>query len=42
MTETTLAAANVKIVHEKARNLKRFAELIDEAAEKGVDILVLP
>ena len=42
MTETTLAAANVKIVHEKARNLKRFAELIDEAAGKGVDILVLP
>ena len=42
MTETTLAAANVKIVHEKARNLSRFAELIDEAAGHGVDILVLP
>lgn len=42
MTETTLAAANVKIVHDKARNLKRFAELVDEAAERGVDILVLP
>jgi predicted amidohydrolase len=42
MTETTLAAANVKIVHEKAQNLKRFAELIDEAAGNGVDILVLP
>jgi predicted amidohydrolase len=42
MTETTLAAANVKIVHEKARNIKRFAELIDEAAGSGADILVLP
>jgi predicted amidohydrolase len=42
MTETTLAAANVKIVHDKVRNLKRFVELIDEAAGQGVDILVLP
>ena len=42
MTETTLAAANIRIVHQKARNLKRFAELIDEAAGHSVDILVLP
>jgi predicted amidohydrolase len=42
MTETTLAAANVKIVHDKTQNLKRFAELIDEAARQGVDVLVLP
>ena len=42
MTETTLAAANVRIVHDKARNLKRFVELIEEAAGQGVDILVLP
>ncbi len=42
MTETTLAAANVKIVHDKTRNMKRFVELIDEAAGQGVDILVLP
>lgn len=42
MNETTLAAANVKIVHDKAQNLKRFAELIDEAAGRGADILVLP
>jgi predicted amidohydrolase len=42
MTETTLAAANVKIVHDKQRNLKRFLELIDEAAGQKVDVLVLP
>ena len=42
MTETTLAAANIKIVHDKTRNLKRFIELIDEAAGQGVDVLVLP
>lgn len=42
MTETTLAAANLKIVHDKARNLKRFVEMIDEAAGRGVDVLVLP
>ena len=42
MTETTLVAANVKIVHDKARNFKRFVELIEEAAGQGADILVLP
>jgi predicted amidohydrolase len=42
MTETTLAAANMKIVHDKQRNLKRMLELIDEAAAQGVDVLVLP
>lgn len=42
MTETTLAAANVRIAHDKARNLKRFVEMIDEAAGQGVDVLVLP
>lgn len=42
MTETTLAAANMKIVHDKRRNLKRILELIDEAAGQGVDMLVLP
>ena len=42
MTETTLAAANMHIVHDKARNLRRFAELIGEAAGRGTDILVLP
>ncbi|HWJ72347.1 MAG TPA: carbon-nitrogen hydrolase family protein [Kaistia sp.] len=42
MPETTLAAANVKISHDKARNLKRFGELIEEAAASDVDVLVLP
>lgn len=42
MTDTTLAAANMKIVHDKRRNLKRILELIDEAAGQGVDMLVLP
>jgi predicted amidohydrolase len=42
MSETTLAAANIKIAHDKQRNLKHFAEMIDEAAGQGVDILVLP
>ena len=42
MVETTLAAANVCIVHDKARNMSRFIELIDEAAGHGTNILVLP
>lgn len=42
MAETTLAAANVRIAHDKAANLRRFVELIGEAAGRGVDILVLP
>lgn len=40
--ETTLAAANVEIVHDPARNLRRFEELIDDAGRQGVDVLVLP
>ncbi len=42
MTETTLAAANLCIVHDKRRNLARFLEAIDEAASRGADVLVLP
>jgi len=42
MTQTTLAAANVKIAHDKKRNLKHFLELIDEAAGRKADVLVLP
>jgi predicted amidohydrolase len=42
MAETTLAAANVRITHDKARNLSRFLELIDEAGAAGADVLVLP
>lgn len=42
MPATTLAAANVRIAHDKGANLRRFLELIDEAADQGVDVLVLP
>lgn len=42
MATTTLAAANVRITHDKARNLARFVELIDEAGAAGADLLVLP
>lgn len=42
MPETTIAVANVRIVHDKRRNLARFVELIEEAAAQRVDFLVLP
>ena len=42
MTETTLAAANLRIAHDKRRNMARFLEAIDEAASRGADMLVLP
>lgn len=42
MPETTLAAANLRIVHDKAKNLAKFLDVIDEAADKKVDMLVLP
>lgn len=43
MSETTLAAANIRIAtHDKERNLRRFLEVIDEAAARQADILVLP
>ena len=41
-TETTIAAANVRVTHDKERNLRRFGELIEEAAARGVDFLVFP
>lgn len=42
MTETTLAAANIAIEHDKRRNLARFLEWIAEAESKSVDLLVFP
>lgn len=42
MTKVTLAAANLRIEHDKARNLGKFLEAIEEAAAKKVDVLVLP
>ena len=41
-TDTTIAAANVAIVHDKQANLRRFEELIEDAHGQGVDFLVLP
>lgn len=42
MVSTTLAAANMAITHDKSANLGKIMNCIDEAASKGVDILVLP
>src|SRR5205823_13333889 len=42
MAETGLAAANIRVVHDKATNLRRFLELIEEAAAQKVGLLVLP
>jgi predicted amidohydrolase len=42
MAETGFAAANIKVVHDKATNLRRFLELIEEAASQKVGLLVLP
>lgn len=42
MSMTTLAAANLKIEHDKAKNLAKFLDVIDQAATQNVDLLVLP
>ena len=43
MTETTLAAANIKIRHDKAYNLKRFLEaVIPTAEEVGIRMCIHP
>ena len=42
MVMATLGAANLEIRHDKKENLKKFDLVIEEAAEKGVDLLVLP
>jgi predicted amidohydrolase len=42
MARVTLAAANLLIEHDKARNLAKFLDVIDDAAARGVDVLVLP
>jgi predicted amidohydrolase len=39
---TKLAAANIRITHDKVANLKGFLELIAEAISQKVDVLVLP
>ena len=40
--EVVLGAANVRIAHDKSQNMRRFLQLIDEAAAQRVDVLVLP
>lgn len=42
MPETTLAAANMKVVRDKRRNLERMLGFVEEAAAQNVDVLVLP
>jgi predicted amidohydrolase len=40
--ETTLAAVNMTVRNDKAANLERIIGFIEEAGDRGVDILVLP
>jgi predicted amidohydrolase len=40
--EVAFAGANVRIAHDKSQNMRRFLELIEEAAAHDVDVLVLP
>lgn len=42
MSEIGLAAANVRICHEKEANLRTFIGLMEEASRRGADLLVLP
>jgi predicted amidohydrolase len=42
LTQTTLAAANLRIEHNKKKNLNKFVDVIKDAATKNVNILVLP
>jgi predicted amidohydrolase len=39
---TKFAAANIRIEHDKKRNLSKIVEMIDEAGHQKVDLLVLP
>lgn len=42
MAETILAAANMRITHDKAVNMAKIVQAVDDAGASGVDILVLP
>jgi predicted amidohydrolase len=42
MAQTTLAAANMQVSHDKQANIGRILQIIEEAADRGVDLLVLP
>jgi predicted amidohydrolase len=39
---TTLAAANMRVGPDKQANLARILRFIEEAADRGADLLVLP
>lgn len=39
---TTVAAAQLRIVHDKQANLRRIEEVVEEARAQGVDHLILP
>jgi len=40
--ETTLAAVNMTVTNNKGANLERIISFIEEAGDRGADILVLP
>ncbi|ESX28826.1 carbon-nitrogen hydrolase family protein [Mesorhizobium sp. LSJC264A00] len=42
MSITKFAAGNLRITHDKKRNLTRMLEMVEEAAAAGVRLLVLP
>lgn len=42
MSVVKFAAANVRITHDKQRNLTRMLEMVEEAASVGVSLLVFP
>jgi predicted amidohydrolase len=42
MTITKLGAANLKIEHNKKKNLSKIIEMIDEAGRQKINLLVLP
>jgi predicted amidohydrolase len=42
MASTTLAAANMRVSPDKQANLARILAFIEEAADRGADVLVLP
>ena len=39
---TKLATASINVVYDKQANLKKFLSFIDEAADRGAELLVLP
>jgi len=42
MTEVILAAVSMNVVHDKAANLEKYLQFIEEAAFHGARLLVFP